>query len=228
MECRLCLCSAPAEYFVSIHDDPHPPHLVQRIWTCCHLRVCKGDQLPDTVCRSCVNNLELLDSFRNACLRSDKTSRVKSDESLAVKPEEVWLEDLKWEHETGTYFPPKFSSTPDHGEIHGGKVSSDYTRSEMKDTVDITAGELPLRKALDKICSTRSELDHEINFQDKSFFPKHNLLIQKSSDTKKKRHKCDVCLKTFTQRSSLSRHLIYHTGETPFKCDCSGSQTYFA
>ncbi|XP_077289236.1 uncharacterized protein LOC143913377 [Arctopsyche grandis] len=224
MECRLCLSSAPAESLVSIHDDPHPPHLAQRIWTCCHLRIRKGDELPDMICRSCVNNLELLDRFRSACLRSDKMSRLRSDESLTVKPEEVLLEDLKWEDETGACFPPIISSSPDDDQIHGGKVSSDDVRSEMKDTINISADELPLRKASDEMCSTRSELDHKINFQDKSFFPKHNLLIQKTSDTKKKRHKCDVCLKTFTQRSSLSRHLKYHTGENLFKCDvCSKS-----
>ncbi|XP_077283756.1 uncharacterized protein LOC143909581 isoform X2 [Arctopsyche grandis] len=61
MECRLCLSSAPAESFVSIHDDPLS--LVFGIWTCCQLRVRKGDHLPDVICLSCVDNLELLVKF---------------------------------------------------------------------------------------------------------------------------------------------------------------------
>lgn len=131
MECRLCLCSAPPESFIFIHDDTRLPQLVQRIWICCRLRVSynfvshyfirlrdryyfsklqvrKDDELPDMICHSCVNNLELLDSFRNACLRTDETSRLKSDKSLGVKTEEALLEDLIWEDETCTNFPPSY------------------------------------------------------------------------------------------------------------------------
>ncbi|XP_077302271.1 uncharacterized protein LOC143922814 [Arctopsyche grandis] len=122
MECRLCLCQqGPAGSFVSIHDDPHPPRLAQRIWTCCQLPVRKGDHLPNMICLSCVNTLELLDGFRNACFRIDQTSRVRLNESLAIKPEEVWLEDLKWEDETGAHLPPNISSSPDDGEANTQK-----------------------------------------------------------------------------------------------------------
>ncbi|XP_077289531.1 KRAB-A domain-containing protein 2-like [Arctopsyche grandis] len=141
MECRLCLCSAPAESLVSIHDDPHPPHLAQRIWTCCHLRIRTGDELPDMICRSCVNNLELLDSFRSTCLRSDKTSRLRSDETLTVKPEEAFLEDLKWEHETGAYFPPIISSSPDDGE----KILSKMKEDMKKTFYEILSKTMPIK-----------------------------------------------------------------------------------
>ncbi|XP_077297103.1 uncharacterized protein LOC143918886 isoform X2 [Arctopsyche grandis] len=73
MECRLCLYSVPVESSVSIFDDAHP--LVQRIWTCCRLQIEKGNGLPDKICLSCVNNLEMISSFRNACLESVKTSK---------------------------------------------------------------------------------------------------------------------------------------------------------
>ncbi|XP_077289528.1 uncharacterized protein LOC143913541 isoform X2 [Arctopsyche grandis] len=189
MECRLCLCSAPAGSFVSIHDDPHPQRLAQRIWTCCQLRVRKGDHLPDMICLSCVNNLKFLDSFRNTCFRSDKTSRVKFDETLAIKPEEVWLEDLKWDDETGAHFPPNVSSSPDDGEIHGENTTSDDINSEMIRDINTPTDELQLRKALVGISSTRSELDHKINYQDESFYYK------------------------------LKTRITRHTGETPIKCN---------
>ncbi|XP_077299422.1 uncharacterized protein LOC143920412 [Arctopsyche grandis] len=132
MECRLCLCSAPPEAFVSIHGNPHPQQLVQRIWTGCQLRVRKGDHLPDTICHSCVNNLELLDSFRNSCLRSDETSRMVLNESFKIKTEEVLLEDLIWEDELDGDLPPNISSSPNNGEIHEGDITSDDNRPEMK------------------------------------------------------------------------------------------------
>ncbi|XP_077289466.1 uncharacterized protein LOC143913498 isoform X3 [Arctopsyche grandis] len=135
MECRLCLFSAPAdgdERLVSIHGDPHPPHLAQRIWTCCRLQVRKGDELPDTICRSCVNNLESLDSFRSACLRSDEASRVPS----GVKLEEVLLDDLTWEDESAANFSPNTSSWPDDGQTRGGKTTSDDGTIEVIATAD--------------------------------------------------------------------------------------------
>ncbi|XP_077288670.1 uncharacterized protein LOC143913035 isoform X2 [Arctopsyche grandis] len=92
MECRLCLGSAPT---VSIHDNPHP--LAQRIRTCCRLLVKRDDGLPDAICLSCVNNLELLNSFRNDCLQSNEKSKLALNECLNVKTEEVLLEDLIWE-----------------------------------------------------------------------------------------------------------------------------------
>ncbi|XP_056640384.1 zinc finger protein OZF-like isoform X2 [Diorhabda sublineata] len=35
----------------------------------------------------------------------------------------------------------------------------------------------------------------------------------------KKPFKCDVCLKTFSQKFPLNRHMLSHTEEKPFKCD---------
>ncbi|XP_077289567.1 uncharacterized protein LOC143913566 [Arctopsyche grandis] len=145
MECRLCLFTTPAEALVPIHDDPHPSRLVQLIWTSCRLRVRRGDELPDMICLSCVNNLELLNSFRNACFRSDKTSKMGLDKCLKVKPEEVLLSDLIWENELGDDLPPNTSSAPDNGEIRGGKIAS---KDNMAEIIDIPAEELPLQKAL--------------------------------------------------------------------------------
>ncbi|XP_077289016.1 uncharacterized protein LOC143913222 [Arctopsyche grandis] len=225
MECRLCLCSAPPEAFVSIHDDPHPQRLSQRIWTCCQLRVKKGDRLSDSICRSCVKNLELLESFRNVCFRSDTTSRVELDKYLKVKPEEVLLEDLIWENEAGADFPPNISSSPDDGETCGGKITLNDNMVEITDTNrhNLTE-ELPLRKDLDKMSPTHSEFDHEVNFQHKSSTQKHSLVTKKTSGD-------DICLKLFTTKQTLDahmgictgvkphNHISHHSGENPLKCN---------
>ncbi|XP_077298325.1 uncharacterized protein LOC143919726 isoform X2 [Arctopsyche grandis] len=220
MECRLCLCSAPAGSFVSIHDDPHPPRLAQRIWTCCQLRVRRGDHLPDMICLSCVNNLELFDSFRNACIQNDATSRVELDEYLKIKPEEVLLEDLIWEDELGADWPSNISSSPDDGETPGRKNTlGDNIAALIDANRHILAEELPFRKALDKMCSTNSELDHKTDFQYKSFTRKNNLVTQKNSLTQRELHDCDTCSKSFNSKDDLSVHMRAHSGAKPHKCD---------
>ncbi|XP_077300976.1 uncharacterized protein LOC143921521 isoform X2 [Arctopsyche grandis] len=240
MECRLCLCSASPETFVSIHGDPHQSNLVQCIWTGCRLRVVKDDKLPDTICLSCVNNLELLDSFRNACFRSDTTSRMELDKCLKVKPEEVLLEDLNWDDELGADLPANISSSSDDGDIHRGKISS----TEMMDAVNTPADKFKLRKTLDKkhncnICSKSFNRKKYLNAHmhihtvakpyqcdicSKSFSFQSLLSRHVKSHNRDNLYKCDVCLKSFTRKSSLAVHMSIHTGVKPHKCDiCSKS-----
>ncbi|XP_077302113.1 uncharacterized protein LOC143922652 [Arctopsyche grandis] len=113
MECRLCLCSAPLDSSVSIYDDPHP--LVQRIQKCCQMPVEKGDNLPDTICLVCVKNLELINTFRNVCIQSNETAKLRLVERVQIKTEEVLLEDFKWKDEErdSDFMPPIDSASED-------------------------------------------------------------------------------------------------------------------
>lgn len=52
------------------------------------------------ICLSCDNNLKLLDTFRNVCLQNDKTSKLRFNQSLEIKTEDIFLEDLVWEDES--------------------------------------------------------------------------------------------------------------------------------
>ena len=40
-----------------------------------------------------------------------------------------------------------------------------------------------------------------------------------SSTRVKKTHECEVCEKRFTESGSLKKHMLTHTGETPFHCN---------
>ncbi|XP_077287621.1 uncharacterized protein LOC143912228 isoform X3 [Arctopsyche grandis] len=158
MECRLCLCSAPLESSLSIYDDLHP--LVQRIRKCCQMSVEKGDNLPDTICLLCVKNLELFNTFRNVCIQSNETARLRLDECAQIKTEEVLLEDLTWKDETdvissSNVWDSIVNNKTDDTEKNGEKfILCDY-RMEMVDDTEI-------------LHSAQYGLDHQINIQNKS------------------------------------------------------------
>ncbi|XP_077292396.1 uncharacterized protein LOC143915571 [Arctopsyche grandis] len=122
MECRLCLCFAPVESSMSIYDNSHP--LVQRIWTCCQLHVTRDDRLPDTVCFSCVNNLEFFSNFRNVCLKSDEALNQRLVERLDIKMEKRIIEDLSSKNESAAILPPNICNPPVNNKINEWKSNA--------------------------------------------------------------------------------------------------------
>ncbi|XP_077298193.1 uncharacterized protein LOC143919647 [Arctopsyche grandis] len=213
MECRLCLCSAPPEVFVSIHGDPHPQQLLTLVR--------KGDHLPDIICHSSVNNQELLDSFRSACLQSDEKSRM-----VLIKTEEVLLEDVIWEDEPDGDFPTNISSSPNNDEIHEVKITSDDNRPEMKNNSnEVTHTTSHAQKNL-----YECDICHFTDICLKSFKTNYELNTHKHAHSGVKPHKCDICSRYFTRKSSFVKHMNIHSGLKPYKCEiCSKSfvQKYY-
>ncbi|XP_057658850.1 zinc finger protein 845-like isoform X1 [Diorhabda carinulata] len=56
----------------------------------------------------------------------------------------------------------------------------------------------------------------------KTFSQKYKMKIHSRIHTGEKKFKCEICSKTFSHKVSLNSHMCNHTGEKPFKCDiCS-------
>ncbi|XP_077297715.1 uncharacterized protein LOC143919329 [Arctopsyche grandis] len=225
MECRLCLHSASEESSISIHDNPGS--LVQHIWLCCRLQIEKDDNFPDRICLSCKNRLELFNSFKSACIHSDRTQKLRLTKSSDVKTEEIILDDLNWEDEFGI-------------NIHSSNVNNDCKKStlERSDLNQENAGNSLINGGKASLCETQ-EIIHvnsspfasgsklgthfkpqQCEFCSKSFTHRHTYLAHLKSHKKHNGiniHQCDICLKPFTRKYNLTVHIKGHS--KPFKCD---------
>ncbi|XP_077288851.1 uncharacterized protein LOC143913121 [Arctopsyche grandis] len=211
MECRLCLCSAPT---VSIHDNPHP--LAQLIRTCCRLLVTRGDRLPDAICLSCINNLELLSSFRNDCLQSNETSKLTLNECLNVKTEKVLLEDLIWEDESDV------DSLPNVCNDEANDLKSSTLEKSVSEETHLGVKSHKRDVHLNVGTNMRSctvEKPYKCDICLKSFDQKYPLIVHMRSHTGEKPYKCNICSKSFAAKSSLGVHMKLHMGEKLYKCD---------
>ncbi|XP_077298385.1 uncharacterized protein LOC143919755 [Arctopsyche grandis] len=230
MECRLCIRPASPRSSVSVHDNCLP--VLQRIWTCCRLQVMRDDGLPDTICLSCHNNLELLNIFRNVCLQSDKASKLRLNQPLNIRTEQV----LIWGNNSSINSPLNVCHKQNKCE------SNAFERSDTKPIRDdyraeIIDIEVPPKNS-DEIYSTHSRSGRKINSKNmselldqknpaifkcgicsKSFPFKSKLVRHETSHSGLKPYKCDICLKSFAIQSYLEIHKKSHTREKPHKCE---------
>ncbi|XP_077283868.1 uncharacterized protein LOC143909656 [Arctopsyche grandis] len=244
MECRLCLCSAPFGSSVSIHEYPHP--LLQCILTSCQLQVNKDDLLPDTICLLCKNNLELLSNFRNICIQSEETQKLRLAESLDIKKEEIVLDDLIWQDDidinsiSNACQPAVDDEFNKSKSRNSGQVSlGDHLQQNENENSQILGGKSthdnPYKcETCSKSFSYRSYYvrhvkshikdSHKRKICLKSFTFKYTLEEHMISHNGIKLPQCEICFKSFKHKTSLMKHMNTHTGEKRFICDiCSKS-----
>ncbi|XP_077289872.1 uncharacterized protein LOC143913762 [Arctopsyche grandis] len=142
MECRLCLTITSIPTSISIFEDSGS--LVKRIWNCCHIEIEKHDNLPDIICLMCKCKIELFNTFKNACIQSDKMLQLRLSESFRIKPEEVFLDDLDWEKESPINLCDSSTDTNDEAiesdvldRNDNVTFSRDWTESAYDSIVDV-------------------------------------------------------------------------------------------
>lgn len=78
----------------------------------------------------------------------------------------------------------------------------------------VVTPEIPFRKSVPFTCKECGEV-----YQDFDSFESHSTVVHR-------RYVCEYCGKIFTSKPNRERHVRYHTGERPYKCDLC-SQSFF-
>lgn len=68
--------------------------------------------MPDTICVPCNNSLNLFNRFKNICIRSNETLKLRLVDSLKIKKEEIVSSDFNWENRYGTNSLEKVCNPP--------------------------------------------------------------------------------------------------------------------
>lgn len=84
------------------------------------------------ICISCQNNLNLLSNFKNICIKSDETVKLRLTQCSDLKREEIILDDLVWQNEF-VVKPNIYNSTDNNAK---NERKSENLKKSKRSTVD--------------------------------------------------------------------------------------------
>ncbi|KAK4883131.1 hypothetical protein RN001_006450 [Aquatica leii] len=188
--CRLCLYKTHEESFLSIWDSDED--LPAKILNCVSIEVTKDDNLPTTVCVSCVQQITNWEKFRNECHKSNELLLKASVEELQEDKVTIYI-------------------------LNEGLVSIEekstkkLKRCKLKLREEQT--EIYLRSVPDKSDDYKDDIDYlESGFLDYTF---KNSFVENS-------YQCTICSEEFNDCFEYLDHQDTHDGQPVFQCDkCS-------
>ncbi|XP_077295950.1 uncharacterized protein LOC143918114 [Arctopsyche grandis] len=203
MECRLCLRLVTADCLIPIFENSNSQ--VERIWSCCNLRVQNQYRLPDMICLSCESNLSMFSDFKTICAKNDKTVKLRLNECLNIKVEEVLLDNLVWEDNWSHTNVLEFKK----------KCNPEDCENQSKNVGKGNINQM-------NVITDHHFNPNQISPNSSKFFENSTLKVHMEYHSGEKSFKCEICLKVFRREDDLKEHMKYHIEEKPFKCDiCS-------
>lgn len=119
--CRLCLLHD--SNYIPLFNNPCEENLVNKIMTVANVQITEGDNLPDSICETCLYNVESCHRFKILIEKSDSVLREQmNSDSGAETGKKVWEDPSR---SNCKLQPVDFTSSAPHPEQSGAEKESD-------------------------------------------------------------------------------------------------------
>ncbi|KRK05179.1 uncharacterized protein Dyak_GE28322, isoform A [Drosophila yakuba] len=202
--CRVCLVSC--DDMVNVFDASHEPGLsiANLISKCTGFQVEKDDHLPNTICKSCLedgkNAFDIIESYERShqfyCFFKDVREEESENKGSCFSEEvESAGEEYQEEKRTEECVDSKDNNVEADDDDSGNEPDIIKSNGKAKDAAGFSCSHCP-----------------------KSFRTKAGLKTHFRLHTGERPFKCSLCPKSFAYKCVRQRHMLTHTGERPFKC----------
>jgi uncharacterized Zn-finger protein len=220
VKCRLCLFKTEQDESVNLFTPGKNNELISdTVMSFVPIELTRDDNLPQVICKVCVQKLNSIIEFRMIILNSDaqlKTQKVivgrlKEALSAAIRRPQKLVQ--KSENQV-CGDSASCESQEIKLDIHDIKLEIE---TEIKQEPDNTIKEQNVKGMHDKIHIR--DLPFRCDICNKGFAAKWRMVYHRRIHLEERPFKCDECTKAFKFQASLRMHKRIHQGIRPYKCD---------
>jgi uncharacterized C2H2 Zn-finger protein len=236
IRCRLCLYKTEQDESVNIFTFGKNNELISdTIMSFVPIELSRDDNLPQAICKVCIQKLNRIIEFRMIILNSDAKLKLKSQKIFVGRLKEALSAAIKGPHKlvqkNENQVCDDFASYESEEikiDIHDVQLDDVKleTETENKLEPDDTTKEQNSERTASKSGARHREYKRQSNKKlykcegcDKTFQRKSAYIVHDRTHTREMPFRCDICNKGFPQRSLMVYHRRIHLDERPFKCD---------
>jgi hypothetical protein len=240
IRCRLCLYKTEQDESVNIFTFGKNNELISdTIMSFVPIELSRDDNLPQAICKVCIQKLNRIIEFRMIILNSDAKLKLKSQKIFVGRLKEALSAAIKGPHKLVQKNENQVCD--DSASYESEEIKLDIhdvmleTKTENKLEADNTIKRQNSERTAVKWGARHREYKRQSNKKlykcegcDKTFQRKSAYIVHDRTHTREMPFRCDICNKGFPQRSLMVYHRRIHLDERPFKCDeCPKAFKYF-
>lgn len=224
--CRICLFETKdAVYLFS--DQEESKEILSKIFICFHINISFEKYLPKFICRNCIKELDMANSFRLKCVTFEEKFadyckqsrfRIKSDSDINPIKQDMNTEEVQRD------FPDDSNLHDTLSETGSLNPESDHTTTHVSEkNLAILLENYDTFKCgiCNKVLRTKQSLaKHYVCMHQKR---KHVGRVSGCGSTR--RYNCTRCDYSTPHSQTLVNHMHRHDGVRPYQCECGKSFT---
>ncbi|CAH1372079.1 unnamed protein product [Tenebrio molitor] len=227
VKCRLCLFKTEQDESVNLFTPGKNNELISdTVMSFVPIELSRDDNLPQVICKVCVQKLNSIIEFRMIILNSD--AQLKSQKTVVSRLREALSVAIKRPQKLVQKSESQVCGDSANCESEESKLDIDDVKLETEakiepdDTIKEQNGEGTASKGGARHRGYKSQSNKKLykcEGCDKTFQHKSRFIVHDRIHTREMPFHCDICNKGFAAKSFMVYHRRIHSDERPFKCD---------